>query len=162
MSYITDKQLEDRIDLPIALPATEVKRNSWLVVATYAVQAPMKLSFRFLQLQLIAAEVVGGEEGDTETEFSSQLINPSKGLCYCAIYQGYALENPATLPNVGTLNDIIVADKVGIFSRPTATPLVIDGPAVSNHYSIVLANNTDNTDLKLVLNGHIRLDLNAL
>lgn len=162
MSYITDKQLEDRLDLPISLPVTELKSNSWLVVATYALQTPMEFQFRFLQLQLISAEVVGGEEGDTETEFSSKLINPSKGLCYCGIYQGYTFENPSSLANIGTLNDLIVADKVGIFSRPTEIPLVISGPAVSQHYSVVVANNTENTNLKLLVNGHLRLDLNAL
>ena len=91
MSYITDKQLEDRIDLPISLPVTEVKRNSWLVLATYAIAAPMKLNFRFLQLQLMNAVVVGGEEGDTETEFSSKLINASTEV-------GFTLERAQEQP----------------------------------------------------------------
>lgn len=161
MSYITQKELDDRMDLPIALPVTELKPNSWLIASVYQIQQPMQLTFRFLQLQLLSVEVTGGQAGDTETEFSSDLLDQAKGLVYAAILPDYSGQSPYGLASIGTLNDIIIADKVGIFSRATENPLIVKGTNIPKHYSVILVNNTSNTIAKALLNGQMRLDLNA-
>lgn len=156
MGYITEKQIADRLDLPVALPTTEVKRNNWLVVATFKIQSPMQLTFRYLQLQLVDFTTVG-TSGVT-------LVESGKGMCYVGIFKNYDGTSPSGNPNLqGTLNDVVIASAAGVVSRnPDNASLVLTGGAVPESYSFVLVNNTTNTDIRANINGQIRLDLNIL
>lgn len=61
MAYITEKQLEDKIDVPIQLPATEILAGNWLIVTCIKIptETVVTLTLRFLQLRLL--ELVGSE-----------------------------------------------------------------------------------------------------
>ncbi len=157
MPYVTTAQLVDRLDLPIALPSSELKPNNWLVLATFKVQAPMQLTFRYLQLQISDNVLVG------LTDTASKLVEPGRGLAYIGIFKNYDGSAPNSNSSLqGTSNDVVFGETSGIFSRITDSPLVITPGTIAESYSFVVVNNTANTNLTVSVNGQIRLDLSAV
>jgi hypothetical protein len=150
MSYITHRQLSDKIDLPVALPITELKRANWLIIATMQLSPPMKLSYKWLNLQLVS------------TSYSDQniaIIDPSRGLCYVGIYKNFN-GGEVFLP-VGTNEDVIFTTAVGTVSKnpDTELELTVTEPTT---FSFVAVNNTSNAELRLVVNGQARLDISPV
>jgi len=155
MSLITDTELADQLDLPVALPAAVFKKDSWIVLATVKLQNPMRLTYRFLQLQLQSVTIdpaIGGAE--------PTIVDATKGLAYVAIFKNYGGERPGSSVAQGTNFDVVNATAAGLFERATSTSLVIDATSVAT-YSFVLVNNTGNADLKMSVCGQVRLDLNS-
>lgn len=149
--YLTSSFLENKGDLPIALPTTKLRRGDWLVLATLKLQPPMQLQFRDLQLSLIQAVV--------DPTLTSVLVAPARGLAYVAIFKDYAQSDPATMIPQGSSTDVVSISATGVSQRdPSAAPLVIS-PAAPSTYSVLLVNNTTGTDLQLSVNGQLRLDL---
>lgn len=146
--YLTTSFSDNVYDLPAQLAATKLSRGDWLVIATVLVAPPATLSLRLLQLQLISAAVdptVIAEPGPA-----------SRGTVYVALFKGYAPPaNPASLTPQGSSDDVVVLSQVGLASRPISAELVLK-PTEPAHYSLIVVNNTNNTDLEVAVEGQLR------
>lgn len=155
--FVTTHHLERQLDIPVELAATKLKKSDWLVVSTVRLQPGMTLSFRFAQLQISDIVV------DTAVENSSSPVITSarsRGLAYIAIFKDYVQGDPQTLTPQGSTPDTIVATGLGIFSRATETELVITPTAVAS-YSVIVVNNTTNSDLIASVSSQLRIDLGS-
>jgi hypothetical protein len=154
MPYLTDKQLNDVLDLPVSLPASQLKADTWLVLASVRLVSPQKLTYRHLQLQLL----------DFTANGDIVYSDSARGLVYVAIFKDYDVSqrpggaNSPVIPQ-GSNQDLIVASDVGIISRDQSIPLDL---TASGDYSFVIVNNTTNVELRAAVNGQIRLALNPV
>lgn len=148
--YVTAGYLDRKTDLPISLPMTLLKREEWLILATLKLQPPMSLQFDELQLNVTQLSV------DT-TVANTGLIANSRGSVYVAIFRDYTQNDPATLVPQGSSADVIIANGVGVVAR-NAEPLNLT-PTSACSYSVVVVNNTRNTDAFVSVTGQLRLML---
>ena len=160
MAYITENTLSNTLDIPIALPATDLRMGDWVVVATLNVVAPMEISYTVANLNLISSSV------DTTQITNGNLIYGNLGLAYLALRLNYSSGSPGAAGGL----DALVATSLGASSRNTASGVVSVAPGV---YSWIVANNmqpsTDVTpliptstsiDFRLAVTGVVRLTLN--
>ncbi len=158
MSYLTERKLANTLDIPVALPSTELKQGDWIVIATVKVTSPMKLSLRALHFQLLASSV---DPADIDV---SNKVSPALGFAYVALYSNYSSSAPSTLVSL----DALVADDLGVFTRSTSA-LEITTPGF---YSILAVNNmksstsgdidpTTSINFRVLVTGQVRLDLEA-
>ena len=138
MGYITENRLSDIIDIPIALPATQLLMGDWLVIATVKIAAPMRLTCRMLNFQLVSSAV------DVTTIAADNHVNGNLGLAYVVLRKNYISGSPGAAGGLDTL----MASNVGLYTRDITTPVVITDPGT---YSWIVANNmqasSDQTDL---------------
>lgn len=157
MSYLTDQNLRNALDIPIQQPSVELKQSDWLVVSTVKVVSPSSLVYRFSNLRIQSSTV------DLSLVDATNEINPSLGVAYLALYQNYTGGSPESLVAL----DVVSADAVGVFTRESAK-LTLTTPA---NYSWVIVNNmtastsntnfTENVDLNLLVSGTARLNLES-
>lgn len=161
MAYITENQLSNVMDIPIALSATDLRMGDWIVVATVKIVAPMRLTYKFANLQLLASTVI-----------STDITNGNKiygnlGFCYLALRLNYSSGSPGVAGGL----DALVASSLGVTSRSTSTSVVVTDAGV---YSWIIANNlqpsTDTTpiipvstsiDFRVAVTGTVRLELDS-
>lgn len=159
MGYLTEKRLESTLDIPVSLPATDLVQGDWLVVATVKIVSPMRLTYRWCNLQLLSSSV------DVSQISSVNKIYGNLGLAYLALRLNYTGGNPG----VSGALDALVVTGLGVAVRNQDDPLTL---AVPGTYSLVLANNmkpdslsaipaSTSIDFRLVVSGQLRLDLNA-
>lgn len=157
MAYLTEDRLDSVLDIPVSLPATDVVQGDWLIVTTVKVVAPMTLTYRWCNLQLISSSV------DVAQIANINRVYGNLGLAYLALRLNYTAGNPGAS---GAL-DALVVTGIGVAVRDQDNPLVLTTPGT---YSLVLANNMkpDSTstipastsiDFRLLVSGMIRLDL---
>ena len=169
MSFLTDEQLDNQVDLPVSAPTVLVDQQKWIVVASLRLDAPMHLVLRWLHLQIV--EVINPfADGTLIISPNAQglcvfpssdiiLDNPDYGLAYLGLYRGF---QPPVLPSIQPLQEppLVVggvnAVAPAIAARDTA-PTIYSTAGV---YSFVLVNNTQNRRLKLTVNGQTRVVLN--
>jgi hypothetical protein len=166
MALLTEALIAKRHSVPVALALTLLKKGDWIVLNTVKLSATMTFTFRFLQLQCTDLTVEGSTTGTvTEggqcdcSEPEPELINPSNGLAYVAIYRNYAINtDPVSLTAVGTSVDLVsVTEAASIASRDLTKPeLVINETA---NFTFLLVNNTSNADLRLSVNGEVTISL---
>lgn len=161
MSYLTDNMLRNVIDVPVALPATRVSANKWIVISTIKVANQVKAEFNWLLLQLLEAIDPKDETvldlNDSCNPADIGLINSNYGLAYVGIVKdlsGSSL-NTNTLQFIGTTNDVLTISNRGVVQRDPTTVLTIDTPG---NYSFVLVNNCSEIDLRLLTAGMIRVN----
>ena len=128
MPFLTEEVLRSTVDLPVTLPATEIKQGDWLVVATTKLVAPMQLSYAHVTLSLLGCSVNTGLIG------ADNRINGSLGLVYLALRRDYAGEAPDA---AGAL-DTVALTALGTYARPDTSVVVATTPGV---YSWIIANN---------------------
>lgn len=172
MSYLTEENLANILDIPVSLPVTEIKAADWIVVATIQVSGSQMLQFRLLNLHLVGA-LVGGIPlalNDHCNPVTIKRINSSYGVAYIGIAKNYSgADDPTTITWQGTSADIISATSEGVYVRDlAAATLSLTDPG---NYSFVLVNNceasltdssssqTYNVDLRLCVAGQARLKL---
>jgi hypothetical protein len=154
MAYITESRLSDVLDLPVALPATELRMGDWLIAVTFRLDSPMTLSYRFCNFYLMACTV------PVSQITTANKIYPSLGLAYVVLRKDYQSGNPG----VGGALDTLIAPTLGLFSR-TPTLLTLTEPG---YYSWILANNTQpvqsggvpsstSIDMRMSMTGQVRL-----
>lgn len=169
MSYLTDIELDNQIDLPVSAPTILVEQGRWVIISSLRVSAPQQLVLRLLQLQLV--EVVNPfTDGSVVVTPDAQglcvfppsdivLDNPDYGLAYLGLYRGFIppvapgsqpIQEPPLI--VGGIN--ATAPAISVRSM-TPTTYATEGV-----YSFVLVNNTQNRKLKLAVNGQARMLLN--
>jgi len=157
MPYLTERKYSSTLDCPVNLPATEIKMGDWLVIATFSLVTPMKLTYRMLHLNFISSTF------DISKLTAVNKINPGYGLCYVGLFLNYSSGDPASQ----TIADKVTATATGIVTR-SGTPLVTVTPG---SYSWVAVNNiqynsnnallsaTDSADFKLSVVGQFRVEL---
>lgn len=149
MAYITENQLSNTVDIPVALPATSLRMGDWLVVAAVKVIAPMRLTYRYANLQLLSANV------DMSLITSGNKIYGNLGLVYLALRYNYTNGSPGAAGGL----DVLVNSSVGDVTRDTAVSIVMTEPGV---YSWVLANNMrPSTDVSPLISPSTSIDFRA-
>lgn len=147
------------MDLPVQLPATEIKQGDWLVIASVKILSPMQLRFRFLNAQLHSSTVSIGDIGDVNK------IYGNLGLAYVVLRKDYATGNPGAAGALETLN----LSSLGIASRDTTEAIY----AEEGSYSWLIANNMKASDsssvpssteinFTLSVTGQVRLELDTV
>lgn len=174
MAFLTENSLARTLDIPINLPSTEVKMGDWLVAASIKLVYPMKLSYRFMTLQMLSSSVT------TTDIIAANKISPSLDLAFIGLYLNYSSGHPGTQPALdvvkirenesANIDCIPVNELSGQFITVRTEPLVeYTTPGV---YTFIVANNTqpstDSTiptttsiDFRLVATGQIRLELSS-
>jgi hypothetical protein len=159
MAYLTENQLGNMMDIPIALSSTDLRMGDWVVVAATKIVSPMRLTYKLCNLVVSASTV------DPEDITNGNKLYGNLGLVYLTLRKDYISGSPG---EAGGL-DALVATDLGIFSRNTALEVVITTPGV---YSWIIANNcqasTDATpvipastsiDFRVSVTGTARLEL---
>lgn len=160
MAFITEHKLASVVDLPIALPTTELKMADWIVIASVKLVAPQTLTCLFLQLELLAASV------DTDRITNLNKIFGNLGLAYVVLRKNYVSGSPG---EAGAL-DVVKLDVAGSIQR-TGIPVVLTEDGT---YSWIVANNmqpssdaeslipaSTSIDFKLNVTGQARLEING-
>lgn len=156
MGYLTTSKLTNIIDLPIQLPATEIKMGDWLVVASVKIAEPQRLRFRFLNLQLHSSDV------DLADIASTNKIFGNLGFAYVALRRDYSSGNPGQAGGLEVLN----ISEIGLVER-SSTETIYTTPG---RYSWIIANNmqpsssssiptSTEINFRLSLTGQVRLEL---
>ncbi len=157
MAYLTETKLQNVLDIPVSLSATEIMQGDWLIVASTKVVSPMVLTVRYLSLQLLSSNI------DTTRISSVNYVYGNLGLVYLVLRRDYTTGNPGATGALETL----IATSTGIFTRDTASPLVISTPGI---YSWIAVNNmkadatslistSTSIDFRLCITGQARIDL---
>jgi len=172
MALLTENKVSKTLDIPVNLPATELKQGDWLVVASIKLKEPMKLSFWYMTFQMIASSV------DTRDIDESNKISPALDLAFVGLYRDYTTGHPSGTPaldvvrireTISTSGDCIpINDTLGRFITVRSSPVLeFTTPGV---YSFIVANNmqasstsviptTTSIDFQLNVTGQIRLEL---
>jgi hypothetical protein len=156
MGYLLESKLSSVVDIPVALPATEIKQDDWLLVGSTKIVAPMVLTVRYLSLQVLSCSV------EISRISSVNRVYGNLGLVFLALRRDYVSGNPGA---AGAIESLIATD-LGIFNRDISVPLVLSTPGV---YSWLLVNNmkpdsassvatTTSIDFRVCLTGQARLD----
>ena len=157
MSYLTEQQLSNTIDLPVSLPATDLMTGDWLVLGTVNIVAPMQLTYRFASVQLISSTV-----DVSQIDVTNQIYG-NLGLVFLTLQPNYVNGSPGA---AGAL-DALVAPALGIYERNSAAPVTITTPG---SYSWIIANNMQPSstsvipastpiNFRVLVTGSVRLEL---
>lgn len=156
--YLAEEYLQQVMDLPVSLPAALIKAANWIVVSSVNVTGTTQLEYSLANLQLIDAlkDGIPVDIGNVCTPVDIPLIAESRGLAYLAIAFNYSSATPPSQVQwVGTIDDIIQVNGVGLVSRSeTALPLILTNTGI---YSWVLVNNTTTLDLRLCVTAQVRI-----
>lgn len=155
MPYLTEAKLLTTFDLPIALPATLLVQGDWLVVASVKIIAPMRLTYRWLNLQLHTSSVPVTDISTTNRVYGNL------GLAYVVLRKDYISGSPGL---AGALDTLII-DTTGVAVRDYTQTVTLDAAGT---YSWIVANNmqasTTSTvptsasiDFRLSVTGQVRL-----
>lgn len=156
MGYLTTSRLTNIIDLPIQLPATEIKMGDWLVIATVKIAEPMRLRYRFLNLQLHTSTVAMSDISD------SNKISGNLGYAYVALRRDYSSGNPGAAGGL----EVLSISEIGLVERNNVETIF----STPGRYSWIIANNmqpADDSDIptsteinfRLSSTGQVRLEL---
>ena len=172
MALLTEQKVARTLDIPVSLPATELKMGDWLVVASIKVKEPMRLTYWYLTFQMLASSV------DTRDIIEANKISPALDLAFIGLYRDYTSGHPSATPaldvvriresGASTLDCIPITDTLGQFITVRSSPvLTFTTPGI---YSFIVANNmqassasaiptTTSIDFQLSVTGQIRLEL---
>lgn len=154
--YLTSSKLANIIDLPVQIPATEIKMGDWVVLGSVKIATPQRLRFRFLNLQLHTANVSLSDIASTNK------ILGNLGFAYVALRRDYSSGNPGAAGALEVLN----ISEIGIVERSTVETIY----TTAGRYSFILANNmqpsstsgvpsSTEINFRLSVTGTVRLEL---
>src|SRR3954469_14950984 len=90
--YLTERQLDDKVDLPLGLPLTEILPGDSVIIGVVQLNSPnQKLTHRFAQVKII--------DRDPVSPNTPAKINGAKGYAYAAIFDGSGAEVTGTAVN---------------------------------------------------------------
>jgi hypothetical protein len=157
MPYLTERKLSNTFDVPVNLPITEIKMGDWLLLATFKLDAPTRLTYRMMHLSFISSTV------PLTNITAANKIVPNFGLLYVGLFLNYTSGDPSGLAAL----DVLQTDNLGIVER-TAAPIVTVTPGT---YSWLAVNNvqfstlnsllgvSDSADFTLSCVGQARVEL---
>jgi hypothetical protein len=154
--YLTSSKLSNILDLPVQIPATEVKMGDWVVIGTIKIATPQRLRFRFLNLQLHTANV-----SISDITATNKILG-NLGYAYVALRRDYSSGNPGAAGALEVLN----ISEIGLVERATDEAIY----TTPGRYSWIIANNmqpssTSNVptsteiNFRLSATGQVRLEL---
>lgn len=157
MAYLSESRLSNLYDLPVSLPATTIKMGDWLVAASVKVVVPMKLTYRYMALQLVSASVRFADVS------SLNRVYGNLGNVYLTVRKDYAGEAPGSSGAIETM----ALTEAGLIVRDSSQPLVLTDPGT---YSWVLANNckadssslipaATSIDFVVAMTGQVRMEV---
>lgn len=155
MPYLTEAKLLTNIDLPVSIPATLMIQGDWLVISTIKIIAPMRLTFKWLNLQLLASSVNVSDISNTNRVYGNL------GLAYVVLRKNYVSGSPG---EAGALDTVII-ENIGVVARDHTQSVILDA---AGNYSWILANNmqpsaessippSTSIDFRLAVTGQARL-----
>lgn len=160
MAYLTESRLDSVMDVPIALPSTNLQQGDWLVISSVQILEPMTLTYRLLNLDILSSPI------DPADIVSDNLIFGNLGIVYVALWLNYT---QGTSPGSAGAIDVVTASGLGTFPRDVTNTVVLTQPGV---YSWIIANNCQpsddasaiidpsiSIDFTLAVTGQARLDL---
>jgi hypothetical protein len=157
MAFLTERKLDNTLDLPINLPATEIKMGDWVVIATIRLSAPSRLTFRMLHLNFISSTF------GLDKIRAQNRINANGSFCYTGLYFNYSSGDPGSLSAL----DIVKTNTLGLTTR-TSSAIVRTEPGT---YSWIAVNNIqwsdqnalltiqDSADFRMCITGQCRMEL---
>lgn len=157
MSFLTERKLANTLDVPVNLPATEIKMADWVVIGTFKLVAPSRLTYRMLHLNFIDSTI------DLTKIKAQNYINPGFGIVYVALFYNYTSGDPGGLAKL----DRVGAYNFGVVTR-TGSPFI---SAVEGTYTWIAVNNIqystenalltveDSADFRLSCTGQCRIEL---
>jgi len=158
MSYLTESKLANVIDIPVGLPLTELKMGDWVIVSSFKLISPMKITYQHVNLQLTSCSV------DTGLIAASNRVFGNLGLAYLALRLNYSAGSPGAS---GALDSFSIS-ALGSFNR-SGPVVTLTTPGI---YSWIVANNmqpssssavptSSSIDFKLSVTGAARLELDS-
>jgi hypothetical protein len=176
MPYLTQAQLDSTVDLPVALPLADLYPEEWIILSTHQIQSGQSLSLRWLEASVFSADdptLTRTSDGQLVLQVAQagdvvippqtpQLVLEGLGLAFLGVYRDFnPLQTPAT--QAAQEAPLVLGSTISVapFSgrRSLETPLILTDPGA---YSFVLANNTSNRLLRIVVNGAVRATLGVL
>lgn len=172
MSYLTQHQLDQAVDLPLSLPIADLFPEDWLIVSTIAITPPQTLTLRWLQAFILTADdpsVISSSSGAVITQpnasgecvFPPQqpsLVTPGLGLAFLGLYRNFnslsspSFQSPQESPLIlGSITSIVPVTAIRI-----TDPIILSADGA---YSLVICNNTKNRLLRVVVSGQLRASL---
>lgn len=156
MPYLTSSILDNTLDIPLSMPATEIRMGDWLVMATVKLVAPYKLTYDYVTLSLLNSSV------DESLIANSNRISGNLGLVYLALRKDYT----GGSPGASGAKDIFGLSASGSYQRP-GEPLVLTEEGT---YSWIVANNMQasssstipaatSIDFRIAVTGIVRQEL---
>lgn len=157
MSYLTESKLANTLDVPVALPTTEIKMGDWVVIATQRLFAGQKLTYRMMNFNFVSTTF------DLTKITAANLIIPNFGMCYVGLYLNYVSGDPGVLTGL----DVVSATATGVVNR-SGNPFIT---STAGTYSWIAVNNVtysannalltpnDSADFKLCATGQCRVEL---
>lgn len=160
MAYLTESRLDGVMDMPIALPSTNLQQGDWLVMSSIQVLQPMVLTYKFLNLNILSSPI------DPTQVVAANLIFGNLGIVYVALWLNYV---QGTSPGSSGAIDVVTATDIGTFSRDVTNVVTLTQPGL---YTWLVANNCQpsddptaiidpsiSIDFVLSVTGQARLDL---
>jgi hypothetical protein len=161
MAYLTENQLNNVVDIPIALSSTDLRMGDWIVAATVKIEAPMRLSYRMANI------AISGSTVNTANITSGNLIYGNLGLAYLALRRDYITGSPGAAGGL----DVLVAYDLGVYTRDPSSAVLLTTPGV---YSWIISSNmqpstdtspviplTTSIDFRISVSGSARLELDS-
>ena len=140
-TYVTPERYASISDVPISLPQTELRRGSFIHIASFRLSAGQKAVLRVLDMNVLNVLTPG---------VSPDQINASFGWCYVGVFAGHMASSPFVY---------VSTSQVGLVGLPTTCDKVIASPGI---YTVQLVNNTGRTfdkaiDLAVCVTGVIKI-----
>lgn len=161
MAYLTENQLSNVMDMPIAVSSTDLRMGDWVVLGTIKITTPMRLIYKVSNLYISASTV------DVASITNGNKIFGNLGLAYLTMRQDYISGSPGAAGGL----DVLVATGLGPFSRDVTNIITVATPGV---YSWIVANNmqpsTDTVpivpvstsiDFRVIVTGTVRLEMDS-
>lgn len=156
MGYVTTSKLTNILDLPVQIPTTEIKMGDWVVIGSVKISTPARLRFRFLNLQLHAANVAMGDIS------ASNKVLGNLGFAYVALRRDYSAGNPGA---AGAL-EVLSISAIDLAERSSVETIY----STPGRYSWIVANNmqpsstsviptSTEINFKISVTGQVRLEL---
>jgi len=133
--FVTTQRFARVLDLPLSLAQTELRAGKAFVVTRIPLALHQRLEMRSLTIMVNAILTPG---------VVPAFLNTAMSLCSAGLYRSTILTSPLAY---------------AAFTQMTATtnpfsPCVIETPGT---YTLIVSNNTDNTDLSLTVTGSIKI-----
>lgn len=159
MGYLTEAQLSNMMDMPIALSSTDLRMGDWVVVASIKIVVPMRLTYTLANLELSACTV------NPDSITNGNKVFGNLGFAYLTLRKDYTSGTPGAAGGL----DVLVASTLGIFSRDVTNSVIA---TTAGTYSWIICNNlqpsTDTSpliavstsiDFRVSVTGTVRLEL---
>lgn len=136
--YISGVRFGRVLNVPIALPQTEIRRGKTLKIATVEIGAGQSFEVRSLTSNLLNLLTSGAVP---------HLHNKALGYASVGIYSS---------PMVCSSGALLTMSSPGVATLNPFVPRVFAAPGI---YDVVVSNNTSNIDMTVVVSGSIKMSV---